>query len=205
MDTLSARVRSTLAPAHARLEAAPFSKAVMDGSVPRGAVVTYLRCLLAAHEALEGRLAASQDAAVRAVWSAELAKTPLLKKDLALTDPDAKGEPLEEAKKLAAHFTVESVPEASLLGALYVFEGSQMGARPMKAYFAKGLGVETDAISYFGCYGDEGGPVWKGFKAKFDAAPFTDVQRDAVAAEAVATMACLEKVLNALLPAARAV
>ncbi len=205
MDTLSARVRSTLAPTHARLETTPFSAAVMDGSVPRDAVVTYLRCLSAAHEALEGRLAASQDELVRCVWSAELAKTPLLTKDLALTDPNGKAAPLYEAKRLAAHFADESVSDASLLGALYVFEGSQMGARPMKACFAKGLGVETDALAYFGCYGDKGGPVWAAFKAKFDAAPFTDAQRDAVVAEAVAAMAGLEKALDALHPAARPV
>jgi heme oxygenase len=56
---------------------------------------------------------------------------------------------------------------AEAIGSMYVVEGSTLGGTIIARHVERGLGLgRSNGCSYFRCYGDDVGPMWKAFGAK---------------------------------------
>jgi heme oxygenase len=99
------------------------------------------------------------------VWTEELVKTPLLKADLV----DLGAECLEEMP--AAQGLVNLIKKSQpieLIGILYVFEGSIMGAAAMYPTICQAYQLSEKGASYFKGYGSQTRSHWSAFKKNFD-------------------------------------
>jgi heme oxygenase len=182
METL----RSETQEQHRKLQASPYVVALEAGSVKPVSYAGYLRSLAVVHGSLEHELSLAGHAAVASVWRAEMAATDLLERDLAFFQarllPDVPAA-LDEALGLAASIRRRRVSDpVSLLGYLYVLEGSRLGAPGVRAAAGRALGLTgPDGLEYLTVRG--GAPqAWKSFGARMDAA----VEDEATAARVVA-------------------
>jgi len=56
---------------------------------------------------------------------------------------------------------------AEAIGSMYVIEGSTLGGAIIARHVERGLGFDRrNGCSYFRCYGEDVGPMWKAFGAK---------------------------------------
>lgn len=171
MDRLKAETRN----AHDMTEAIPFSAAMVAERLPIERFVGQLAAYRIVHEALERELAASEAPEVRAVWRAELAKLPLIDRDLAAfaarkVVADDSG--ISPAQEFAARLRRDASSDPlALLGALYVLEGSMLGAAVLRGHLERAYGVTTDdGLAYQSPYGPSPMPNWKLFKERMNAA-----------------------------------
>jgi heme oxygenase len=93
----------------------------------------------------------------------ERLKAPLLKDDLVFV---AQREGLQFTEpKLASRTELPDLSSpASILGCLYVMEGSTLGGQFISAHFEKTLGLKRgEGLSYFSGYGTHTGKMWRTF------------------------------------------
>ncbi|MFO0872615.1 MAG: biliverdin-producing heme oxygenase [Phycisphaerales bacterium] len=212
MDRLRAETRE----AHVRTEAVPFSAAMVGGTLPLDRFVGQLAAYLPVHRALESVLSASNDPAVRLVWRDELAKTPLLERDLAHFS--SIGVEPSDAGTAAARRFVEWIGEvarndpSALLGVLYVLEGSTLGAAVLRGHLERaygerafgsrsGSGAGTEVapgLAYYSPYGLSPMPSWAQFKARMNAAIVDRAMQDRAVAAASETFRRIGEILAAL-------
>jgi heme oxygenase len=169
------RLKSETRHAHDRTEAIAFSAAMMEGRLPKDRFVGQLRSYRDVHDALETNLRASTHPAVRAIWTDDLAKTQLLDADLAhfgarssaMNDDVA----LHTREFVAWINATALAAPVALIGALYVLEGSTLGAMVLKPRIATAYGLEGDAgLAYYSPYGHAVMPHWKAFKERVNTA-----------------------------------
>jgi len=161
---LSEILRTDTAGLHQRLETLPFFTALHAGTLHRVSIVSYLRCLLIIHAVLERSLVSS--APLAELGRHAPAKVPLLVADL-----DALGAgnfpslsaPMRAALNYAAAIVASGDDPLTLMGVLYVLEGSQNGGVVLRHAYAQCLGVPQQRLSYIGCYGQGTAAHWKGF------------------------------------------
>jgi heme oxygenase len=199
MDRLKAETHAD----HAATEGVPFSSAMLERRLPRPVFIKHLQAMLVVHDALEGALSRSDDAAVRQVWNAELAKVPLLKRDLkALGGPevDPHHPALSAAAGCAAALrTINETEPSALLGALYVLEGSTLGATILRGHISAMYDIdETTGLSYYSPYGNAVMPHWMTFKAAMNAAPLSEPQMKRIVETARGMFAHIGAILAAL-------
>jgi heme oxygenase len=173
------RLRGETRHAHERTEAVPFSATMLSGRLPVERFVGQLAAYLPIHSTLEAALATSTHRAVRSVWSADLAKAPLLVRDLEAFS--ARGvRPEISGLAASAGFTARIVEQSAacpvaLLGMLYVLEGSTLGAAVLRGHLeaaygaAHGVSAEQ-GLAYYSPYGASPMPHWKLFKESMNAA-----------------------------------
>ena len=154
---------------HERLEALPFVEALTSGALPLEAYLTQLRALAVVHGVLEETLARLADPHVRALWHEGLRKLPLLEEDLASLEPRAWGRhspPLEVALRMAERVRVRGLEQpASLLGYLYVLEGSSRGAVILRGLVARALHLEEPVgLRYLGAGSADVDARWESFR-----------------------------------------
>jgi len=173
-ETLTQRVREMLAPLHDAIENTALAQRMAKGQVGREEFVRLLQQLRALHESLETTI--GQTPAVANFLSPSAERTTALAADLAYwqTGP---GEPLPGARKLGSAFRrMASKRPTALLGSLYIFEGSRMGAKFLRRSIANALGT-TDApghgLDYFVAGADEQPRNWGQFKRSLDATFWT--------------------------------
>ncbi len=201
MNRLKAETRA----AHDATEAIPFSDAMVKEHLPRAAYIGQLAAYRVIHEALEDALRTSSDPAVRAVWTEDLAKAPLLDTDLAYFTAEIPTVPpaaldAAEAYASAIRDLASSNPPA-LLGHLYVLEGSTLGATILRMHLANmyDLDLETaDGLKYYSPYGNQVMPHWMQFKARMNEAVSEPAQQDAVVNAAKDAFDRIGRVLVAL-------
>lgn len=82
--------------------------------------------------------------------------------------------------------------EAQALGAMYVIEGSTLGGTIIARHIARNLGLSPGSgCSFFRCYGDETGPMWKRFGTRLEALSAPD-DASTIVASANRTFALLQ-------------
>ncbi|MFG3205455.1 biliverdin-producing heme oxygenase [Streptomyces sp. NPDC048192] len=184
--TASARLRAGTRDRHAALERTGFAAALFAGTLPMTRYAAQLAALRMVLSALETELARAGAPAVAALWAAEdLRKTPLIERDLrhlALRGAAPGRWPAGRAAAFAADIrTTAAEDPASLLGHLYVLEGSTLGALHLHPHLSRAYGLRgADGIAYY-TSGDRA--RWARFTARLDealAAP--DAQGRALAA-----------------------
>lgn len=180
---LMARLRDGTRAAHDDTEAIPFSAAIVDRTLPRPIFIAHLRAMQCVHEALEQALRTCDEPAVRAVWTEQLAKMPLLSRDLeALGRPALSGETRAAVQSLVSDIeqTAAEAPVA-LLGFLYVLEGSTLGATILRQHLSAMYALdEHSGLAYYWPYGRDVMANWKRFKASMNAAPIAAHQHESI-------------------------
>lgn len=162
--TVVERLRASTRDWHDALEATPFASAMIAGTLPIERYVGQLAAYRVVLTALEGALSRVTDPSAESLWSPDLVKLPLIERDLAYfadlgTPPGSWA--AEEAKAFAAeirqraaeadlptHPSRLSLP--SLIGFLYVMEGSTLGALVLHPYVTTAYRLPgMDGVAYY--------------------------------------------------------
>jgi heme oxygenase len=203
---LSDRLRTKTAGLHARLEALPFFLALHAGSLPRTAVVSFVRSLAIIHAVLERELAELPAGPVAALAGLTLPKLPLLVADLEASDGQSTPSVIAAIRATldyGAEILAGADEPLTLLGILYVLEGSQNGGVLLQRAYSACLEPDDARLSYFGCYGRETAAHWKSFRGGLDGIGLDGEQ---IAIIIVAAERCFERlaaICEALYPYAQ--
>ncbi len=147
------RIRAAISRAHESIERTPYSIAIMSGSIGISDYAVSLAQLHEIHQALE---AAAPNSAFSDFFDNEMLRTPAIKRDLSFWGvrlADLTIMPETQTITQLIRTSVASDP-VSLLGFIYVLEGSRMGSlvivKPLSAAFqvaphdGQGLDYHTD-------------------------------------------------------------
>ncbi len=190
---------------HARLQALPFFQALMACQLPLESYVGHLRSLSIVHGTLEQALESSKDDRVASVWKDDMRKLPLLQADLGFFEPrviaDVK-DAVDAAIKIAERIRLRSVQEpATLLGYLYVLEGSTLGAAVLRPQFARAfLLTGTEGLSYLRSYGAEIHVRWKQYQQRMNAIQLSLEEREQIVQAAGGFFTQTQAIFQALYP-----
>lgn len=205
------RLRAETRPAHDTTEGIPFSAAMVQRRLPRDRYIGQLVAYAIVHRVLDAALAGSDHPAVRAAWSDDLAKTPLLQRDLAFFAAEINPAPpggawgvppaaIESAERFAEVVGARAQHDpVSLLGYLYVLEGSTLGATILRQHIAAAYGLTNDdGLAYYSPYGNAVMPHWKQFKERMNAAVTDAADQDRIIEAASDAFQRIGEILRAL-------
>ncbi|MEL6182621.1 MAG: biliverdin-producing heme oxygenase, partial [Myxococcota bacterium] len=180
--SLMERLRTATRPAHDALDRLPYSQALMAGPVLRCQLLSHVAAEALIQHHLEAVLSAHPHPSLQQVWSGRR-RAPLLHHDrerLQSRTP-AKPDPyaLSVAMALAHQFEAwaRTMPHR-LLGALYVMEGSTLGAVVIAQRLRQHHPEESDALTRFAPYPEGVGLAWKAFKRRMNALELSSTQQD---------------------------
>ena len=190
---------------HKQAESRPLQRAMARGTLPRASYVMYLAQLRHLHAALETAL--DQPAASRAglseLFTEDRRRVPDLDQDLASFNVD----PAEVPALAPTQQFIERIgalldeDPLSLLGPLYVLEGSTNGGRFLARVLERSLRLGGGTgLSYMDPYGDRQPEMWASFKRLADALALTSEQADAVTESAGRTFAAIAEISDAIVP-----
>lgn len=202
MDLLRERTRDH----HRRTESLPFFQQLAAGKVPVERYLEMLRALEIVHESLEEQAATCAHPAVRRVFTDDMRRLALLRRDLDEAGFDRRGAAtpaLLEAEVLAERIRRWAHDEPmGLLGCLYVFVGSTLGGA-----FIAGLTLRAQRapsvsgrlpVAYFTNGGRPTEPLWDGFSRRMNAALAGAADMERAALSACATFDAIAAVLGHL-------
>lgn len=194
--------RKTLVP-HSRLETLPFFQALQAGSLPIVPIVNFLRCMAIVHAVLEREFSQVTNPQFTRLGGHATPKVPLLAADLdtlgSESVPSIAGA-VHAALDCAAEILSNAHNPLSLVGALYVLEGSQNGALFLKQAYARCLSLHEERLTYFGCYGDATAAHWQVFEGLLNSLELDEEGITLVGASAVGCFDWIEKICTALYP-----
>ncbi len=150
---------------HEKLEQLPFGNHLAKGTLPLKGYISQLQAYYLIHRELEQACRSHSILQLSMIWREELVKTPLLKADL----EDLGAECLEEMP--AAQGLINLIKKSQpieLIGILYVFEGSIMGAAVMHPTVCQAYQLSEKGARYFKGYGSQTRSKWNTFKKNFD-------------------------------------
>jgi len=197
--SLSTALRVATSDLHTQAESHPFQRALVQGELPRDLFTRQMSQLLLVHTALEKALhhAAIENTDIASVVREEQFQQPRLVRDLAHVGFD----PAKAAATTATQAVCSLIERLAatnpiaLLGALYVFEGSNNGARFIARAVRKAYNIEElEGISYLDPYGEAQREKWGEFKAAMDALVLSDDDIESV----VATAKQMFRAINAM-------
>jgi heme oxygenase len=198
---LTTRLRSAIQPTHDRIEQLPLTKALADGRTGKSTYANLLSQLLAIHEPLENELASRPHLA--AVYRPEMARTALLRGDLNAFGGNLMPG-LPPTQQWLTHFSHWAEGEGwSLVGPLYVLEGSRMGSMILARRLAECFGVDVQpgqGLDYHIDQMAERPRLFQQFKARLNGLPLTSADADGVVAAAATTMDLMHEIYAAILP-----
>ncbi|MBK3573209.1 biliverdin-producing heme oxygenase [Streptomyces sp. MBT65] len=151
--TATQRLRNGTRVWHEALESTGFATAMLAGTLPLDRYVGQLAAYRVVLAALETELARALCPSVDSVWSPDLAKLPLVERDLrhfAALGPAPRPGPAAAEFAAEIRHTAATAP-TELLGFLYVLEGSTLGALFLRRYVIEAYRL-TDGYgtSYYG-------------------------------------------------------
>jgi heme oxygenase len=195
---------STFLP-HARMQATPFWQALAACQLPLESYVGQLRALAIIHGVLEQALAGCADQRVASIWHEDMRKLPLLNEDLRYFEPRAVAdlrEAVEAALATAEQLRLRSLQQPlSLLGWLYVLEGSTLGAVVLRPLFARAFLLKgADGLSYLHSYGPGVFSRWAQYQQRMNALSLGAEEREQLVASAGAAFSQLDTLFQALYP-----
>lgn len=200
------RLRRETEAEHRHVEALPFFAALEAAELPLAAYVGFLRAMHAVHEALETEAGRTADASLAAVWHDELRRLPLLARDLAhfAGRPAPATTPAAVAAQLVAQRVRRRAHDdpASLLGYLYVLEGSTLGGTLVRRLAARAFDLEDGAgTAYLQGHGRQTKTRWMEFSRRVDAVRLDDAALTRAVEAAREAFAGIAAIVAALHPA----
>jgi len=202
---LMSRLREATREAHGQLETLPYFQTLFQGGLPLESYVNHLRSMAILHGALERALSKAEDPRLKAVWSEQLRRFPRLQADLDHFAPRAVldiAAAAEAARDLAGQILRRSVDSpVSLLGYLYVLEGSVGGAKVLAPQFGRVFGLDMGhGLAYFTWDPATAEVRWREFGLRMNAAQVDEAEGGAILAAAEEAFAGLRQVFTALYP-----
>jgi heme oxygenase len=196
--TIMRRLREQTRTWHDALEATSFSLALRNHTLPLDRYAGQLAAYRVILDALETRLSTSDDESVAAVWRPDLAKVPLLTRDLEFFGTsEFPSETLDVARRCAA--AIHGLEPVALLGFLYVLEGSTLGALDLSRHVRATYDLTgEDGLAYYDS-GDR--DRWAGFSARMNACLVCEPVQERVIAAAGTAYQWIAVTLTTLEPA----
>jgi heme oxygenase len=199
------RLRDETQDAHAHTEKTSFFAALLRHELPLASYIGYLRALATVHEALETALSHTSHPGVRAVWDDSLRKLPWLQQDLAHLEAEATTE--TPAAELCAQVMAQRIRQRaegdpiSLLGYLYVCEGSTLGGMILQAHAAQSWGLtRTSGLAYLSSYEEATAMRWRRFKRRMEHTGADANEQERIVEAAREAFACVARLAEALHP-----
>ena len=190
---------------HAKLESLPYFGELIAHQLPLECYVNQLRALGVIHNALEEQLAASANQQIADVWEDGLRKLPLLLEDLdffAPRIPSDNSPTIEIALSIADKIRMRGIEQPlSLLGYLYVMEGSTLGNQMHQPDITKSYQLDgLDGSRYYSSYKGAVTTHWQQFTARMNQALDDPAAFTVVVDAAHEAFAGLELLYKALFP-----
>ncbi len=190
---------------HSKLESLPYFHALIDHKLPLECYVNQLRALAIIHSSLEQELASSTDNQIRSVWDNDLRKLALLEEDLRFFKPRVipdTNKAIEAALSMTEKIRLRKIEKpVTLLGYLYVFEGSILGNsmhRPdiTKTFHLSGL----NGCLYYSGYREKVQSHWNQFLKTMNKALADPSLHESILSAAHEAFSGLESLYTALFP-----
>ena len=190
---------------HSRIEALPYFEALIDRKLPLECYVNQLRSLAVIHGVLETEIGSSEDSRVTALWDDELKKLPLLEKDLKFFESRVVGDvstSIEAAHAMTEKLRLRRIENpVTLLGYLYVFEGSTLGNSMHKPDIVAMYQLDDlDGCRYYSSYQDQVPSQWTRFSEKMNQTLDDFLLHDQIVESAREAFSGLEALYKALYP-----
>ncbi len=194
-------VREQTKPQHLRAEHHPVQQASVRGKIDRHGYAQFAAQMRHVHDALEAALdrAASRDARVSAVFSAHHRRLAAFDADLQLLDPAATGRDLTRAAAQAEAWlaALETIAPTSLLGVLYVLEGSTNGGQFIAPVLRRSWGLQpNEGLQSLDPHGERTRELWQEFRAAIDGIRLSDAERSALIAAAAETFDRITEIMD---------
>ena len=204
MDKLKTETRGH----HAALESLPYFKVLIEHRLPLECYVNQLEALRIVHGVLETELASSGAEPVAAVWDDGLRKLPLLEADLDFFRarvPSSNGDFIQASQEMASNIRLRNIEKpVSLLGYLYVLEGSILGNRMHQPDICASFHLDgVEGSRYYTSYQDQVTARWEAFSNAMNKALRAQETHTPVIRAAHETFAGLAKLYKALYPPSR--
>lgn len=203
--SLPDRIRQAIAPAHLRIEQTPFAQQMASGQMTRADYARGLQHLLSLHTGLESLFAEAAESwpAFGSLYHAEaMDRAGAIRRDLQalIGDSTAAEHPLIDQFVEQARTWLEQSPW-SLLGVLYVLEGSRMGSMVLVRSLSRAFQVQPAAgvgLDYHWDGMTTRPQDWGQFKGVLSALPLSDTQTEHVGQAALSTMEALVDIYQAM-------
>jgi len=199
--SLMTLVRNAISESHNAIEQTAFSIAMMDGSMNKEDYARGLAQLRQIHFALESAIGGSTTASP--FFRGEMGRTETIDRDLhSLGLSRHSFSLLPQTTAIVDQITLWALTnQASLLGCLYVLEGSRMGSLVIAKPLAMTLGLASGSVAGIE-YHTEGAAQTpmrvRQLKDQLDQAPFDEATKDALKNGAVVFMTLLNTLYAAL-------
>jgi len=203
--TLMEELRAATFLAHSKLQSVPFFQALAACQLPLESYVGQLRALAAIHGVLEKALESNPDERVASVWNPDMRKLDRLQQDLRYFEPRAVAdikEAVEVALKAADLLRLRSVEAPlTILGCLYVLEGSTIGALVLRPLYARAFVLTgEDGLAALHSYGHAVHSHWARYQQRMNALSLSLEEREGMIQAANDFFAQLEAIFQALYP-----
>lgn len=198
--SLVSELRAATRDLHEQIERLPFAQALVSGQMQRAPYVAALAQLYAIHRTLESEL--ERQTLPSAVYHPGMNRSSSLARDLVALQAGPCTLPLFATQTLTAHiraWSVQSPP--SLLGALYILEGSRMGSLVVVKPLAAGLRVPLapgHGLDYHLQDLADRPRAWQQFKAALETLPLSAEEQAGIVQAGVITMQRLHDMYAAL-------
>ncbi|MDG4554998.1 MAG: biliverdin-producing heme oxygenase [Candidatus Competibacter sp.] len=204
-SSLMTRLHEATDGIHAQIQELPYPRALESRDLPLESYVGHLRAMAVLHGVLERELPILRDSRLRAVWSENMRRFSRVRSDLAFFAPRAVLDipaAHEVAKALADRILQRSLDApVTLLGYLYVLEGSILGAEVLAPLAKEAFGLDRRrGLAYLEWDGAVARERWRGFGERMDAVSVTAEEVDVIVAAAVEAFVGIRRVLEALYP-----
>ncbi len=202
---IMARLKEETREYHANLESLPYFKALIDHKLPVESYVDQLQALAVIHGVFEDEIAISKDKCVLSIWNNGLKKLPLLQEDLKFFEPRVVSNntsSIEAALAITEKIRLRRVDNpVTLLGYLYVFEGSTLGNSMHLPDISETFQLdEMNGCRYYSSYRDDVSDHWNQFSDKMNEVMDNPALHDQIIEAAQEAFAGLDVLYKALYP-----
>jgi heme oxygenase len=194
-------VRTAIAESHNQIELTAFSVAMMDGTLPVDDYARGLTQLREIHRALEMGL--SQVDTARGVFTPDMIRTPAIERDLiSLVGSLHAFALLPQTQHIVACLNqwLHEKP-VSLLGCLYILEGSRMGSLVIAKPLAKTLGLSDGSFAGIEYHVDGAAQTparVRRLKEQLDQLSLSEEEREDLLSGAIEFMSALNELYSAI-------
>ena len=168
-----ARLKEETKDCHSRIEALPYFNALSEHKLPLECYVNQLRALAVVHGVFETEIGSSEDNRITAIWDDGLKKLPLLVQDLKFFESRVVSDTsrsIDAALAMTGDIRLRGIENpVTLLGYLYVFEGSTLGNSMHKSDIVATYQLnDLDGCCYYSSYQDQVPLHWNQFSEKMN-------------------------------------
>ena len=162
------RLKEETVDSHSRIEALPYFQALVEHKLPLECYVNQLKALAIIHGVLESEIASAEDNRVADIWDDGLKKLTLLEEDLKFFAPRVASDistSIDAAHVMTGKIRLRRIENpVTLLGYLYVFEGSTLGNSMHKPDIIATYQLDDlDGCRYYSSYQDQVSSHWHRF------------------------------------------